>query len=461
VQEHQDRASLLSEFSKIPANLWKEEKDMYPDIRNAMQSSLYYTKTGIFVVDTHKSRDFPPDISISDYEDDRVPYCLWYFIELKMPSNALLTAENCGQVLDYFHKAHAKQPHRRDFIAILSNFVSAWVFSIRYDGRDATVTKRSAPTLADAIIHADVQSRQQYTTKIPSLDKRLSSEFTVLAVGRLHFLLQVPVPVFGSAKTTPTPAKLPPTSNVQTRHQSKGSANESAWRSPCRHRGKKSFALKIVNRETTVAKEIKILRKIRDAECIHLPELVWEPGTSKELGIVPIGDPIDFRQVASVSRKIVKGLMDGLQWLHTQGIIHRDIRPSNLVLDHMNNVVIIDYETAVECDGTLVEYLGGLICWPKQLIRGKLTTYEPKPADDLFASILVVLHLLFPSRFDAFRASSIKPPRAGEKPTSETKQLLDLWDNIEQSTIWKPFVVAAEDKNYQKLKEMGDVFCHV
>ena len=39
-------------------------------------------------------------------------------------------------------------------------------------------------------------------------------------------------------------------------------------------------------------------------------------------------------------------LVDGLQFLHSQSIIHRDIRPSNFIV-HDEDVVIIDFETPV------------------------------------------------------------------------------------------------------------------
>jgi serine/threonine protein kinase len=97
-------------------------------------------------------------------------------------------------------------------------------------------------------------------------------------------------------------------------------------------------------------------------DCPHLPELVWSRG-DKEPGIMPVSEPLDFQQVTSVSRRIIEGLVDGLEYLHGLGIVHRDIRPSNLVLDQKHNVVIIDYETAVAFNEvSQVEYLGGFIC---------------------------------------------------------------------------------------------------
>jgi serine/threonine protein kinase len=195
-----------------------------------------------------------------------------------------------------------------------------------------------------------------------------------------------------------------------------------------------------------------------------LPEIVWTPSGNRELGIVPVGRPINFREPQSTSRRIVQCLIDGLKFLHDLGIVHRDIRPSNLILNYNKstvNVVIIDYETAVVVDDALqrVEYHGGFISWPKRLIENNTSHYIPQPEDDLLASILLVLHMLFPLHFDAFRASHIGV--GGTTPSPETMKLKALWDYIESSRIWEPFVKAAKARDYELLKGMADVFCHV
>ena len=134
--------------------------------------------------------------------------------------------------------------------------------------------------------------------------------------------------------------------------------------------------------------------------------------------------------------------------------MHRDIRPSNLNLDEQNNVIIIDYETATPITPEKVPYHGGFICWPRRLLD-KNDSYIPEATDDLYAAILVTLHLLFPLQFDSFRASNIKPGSV------ETMKLLRLWGNMEDSFVWGPFMKAAEGKDYDTLGKMGQVFRHM
>lgn len=48
--------------------------------------------------------------------------------------------------------------------------------------------------------------------------------------------------------------------------------------------------------------------------------------------------------------KIITGLMKGLDWIHTQGIIHRDINPNNILFfnDDLETPVIIDFGIAYQ-----------------------------------------------------------------------------------------------------------------
>jgi serine/threonine protein kinase len=141
---------------------------------------------------------------------------------------------------------------------------------------------------------------------------------------------------------------------------------------------------------------------------------------------------------AAISRKVVRGMIDGLRYLHGQGIIHRDVRLSNLILKRERNgvnvnVVIIDYETAFDSGGRNhstsngVDYSGGYICWPRRLLQSREQSYMPEPADDLF----------------------------------ETSRVLQMWRDIENSKIWGQFYQAARDQDYDGLLEISEVFCHI
>jgi hypothetical protein len=426
---------------------------MYPDIIKAIKEGLYEGMEDVLVVNTHQHSHFHADISVTEHEDARLPYSLRYFLELKHPKIQPRTAEFCGQVLDYFHVVREKQPHRSRFVAILSNFSSTWAYVADYDSNGTKIHEYPCSTLADGLIFAETTSNSQLKTTLPTLDGGLEPTFSVLAVGRHYFLLSV-------TKSTDMAVLTRTSSQRQT------IKSHHWWKQPVRHwepKGFMKFVLKVAHDGSSLAHEIKILEIFRDAACPHLPELVWTREEDKQLGIAPIGEPVRPGEPAAVSRKIVRGMIEGLRYLHTLKIIHRDIRLSNLILKRTPNdvnVVIIDYETAFTLDqeGHKVEYAGGYICWPRRLLQTGTQRYLPAPADDLFASILVVLHLLFPSRFDEFNAGEIQ---SDNEPNEETSKILQTWRDIESSCIWGQFYQAAEGRQYDDLLRMSDFFCHI
>ncbi|KAH9969287.1 hypothetical protein BGW80DRAFT_1335442 [Lactifluus volemus] len=449
-QQHPSSKILTSKLSALQGKTWKKELDMFPDFIGAIKEGLYNETNDIFVVDTSQRNDFHADVSVATYDDDRLPYSVRYFLEFKLPSVEPRTAAHCGQMLDYFKSIREKQPHRSRFIGVLSNYSSSWVYDAVFDETGPKIQEYLCQSLADAIIFAETSSASQLRATIPSLDKALDPKFSVLSVGKHHFLLSVKkaIPRLDDMRKYPT--------------RSQTVKNTATWFPPRRHQEPKNqFVLKIAHSNRSLDNEITILGKLRNAESLHIPELVWIRG-SGELGILPIGQPVLPGESAAVSRKVVRGMIDGLRYLHGQGIIHRDVRLSNLILKWEQNdvnVVIIDYETAFDSWGhRSTDYSGGYICWPRRLLQSGEQLYMPEPADDLFACILVVLHLLFPCRFDKFNAGSIQ---ADGNQNSETLDVLKMWEDIENSKIWGKFYQAARDQDYDGLLEISDVFCHV
>jgi len=454
--QHPHKKILTSKLSALEEKTWTKELDMYPDLIGAIKDGLYKETKDILVVDTSQRNDFHADVSVATYDDARLPYSVRYFLEFKLPSIEPRTAAHCGQMLDYFKSIREKQPHRSRFIGVLSNYSSSWVYDAVFDEKGPKIEEYPCSSLADAIIFAETSFASQLRATIPSLDKALDPKFSVLSLGKHYFLLSVKRGISLLDDTVPK--------HMPTRRQTV--KNTPNWFPPVRHREQKNqFVLKITHDNRSLDNEIATLEKLRDAKSPHIPELVWTRG-SGELGILPIGEPVLPGESAAVSRKVVRGMIDGLRYLHGQGIIHRDVRLSNLILKRERNdvnVVIIDYETAFDSGGNHstgneVDYSGGYICWPRRLLQSREQSYMPEPADDLFACILVVLHLLFPCRFDEFNAGNIQPD---DNQNPETSRVLQMWRDIESSKIWGQFYRAARNHDYDGLLEISEVFCHV
>jgi serine/threonine protein kinase len=129
--------------------------------------------------------------------------------------------------------------------------------------------------------------------------------------------------------------------------------------------------------------------------CARMCPSLCRDGRTTSLVFYPFASPSTSDKRHSCPAGSSKGSY-GLEYLHSLGIVHRDIRPSNLILDQNDNVIIIDCETSIAFqDAPEVEYLGGFICWPARLLSSDYARYTPQPTDDLFACILVILHMLF------------------------------------------------------------------
>lgn len=139
-QQHPQKSALEKKFGAISTEKWGDEIDMYPAIFEALRSAFYNKGSSPNVADTHDTGDLRADGCVSDYDDEKVLYCLWYFIEFKYLTIALNTSDQCGQMLDYFYKAKDKQPYCQEFIGILSNFQSAWVFTAHFQGEPVAET---------------------------------------------------------------------------------------------------------------------------------------------------------------------------------------------------------------------------------------------------------------------------------------------------------------------------------
>jgi hypothetical protein len=64
-QQHDKKATLVSTFGQLTTAQWKGEREMYPKIIDAMRTAFYNKPSSPRVVDTHDSKDFRGDVTIS------------------------------------------------------------------------------------------------------------------------------------------------------------------------------------------------------------------------------------------------------------------------------------------------------------------------------------------------------------------------------------------------------------
>ncbi len=121
----------------------------------------------------------------------------------------------------------------------------------------------------------------------------------------------------------------------------------------------RSAALKLLPREVAESvgglerfqREAKTLAQLRHPQivevydagqagpwCFILMEFISGPNLRQLLGVSSL-PPIDVK-------RIVSEISDGLQYAHDQGIVHRDMKPENVLLDKQGHVKLVDFGLA-------------------------------------------------------------------------------------------------------------------
>ncbi|MBB5057298.1 putative Ser/Thr protein kinase [Granulicella aggregans] len=94
--------------------------------------------------------------------------------------------------------------------------------------------------------------------------------------------------------------------------------------------------------------------------------------------------------------KILRGTALGLDYAHTRGVIHRDVKPSNIILAQDGNPKILDFGIAViqQTSGSRMTQTGVVIGTPAYLSPEQISGGAITPAVDQFALAVVAFELL-------------------------------------------------------------------
>lgn len=114
-----------------------------------------------------------------------------------------------------------------------------------------------------------------------------------------------------------------------------------------------TLAIKVIPIEKVRSHEIEILSKLKHDNIIKLVDSFSEGDNmfiitnyidGKEL--FEHVDNLDYDKTI----KYIKQLVDTLDYLHNQNIIHRDIKLENIILDNNDNIVLCDFGWATFCN---------------------------------------------------------------------------------------------------------------
>ncbi|PRP86257.1 myosin light chain kinase, smooth muscle-like [Planoprotostelium fungivorum] len=128
-------------------------------------------------------------------------------------------------------------------------------------------------------------------------------------------------------------------------------------------------------------------------------------------------------------RRMMKGLVKGLEYSHSQGIAHLDIKPENIMVGADDRLTLIDFGLANETSGLCLQFNGSSDYAPPEVWRK--VPYKAAGAD--VWSLGVVLFILLTGRLP-FDPEDV--PFMTVAPTLEWPEDIDITDDAKELSEW-------------------------
>lgn len=120
------------------------------------------------------------------------------------------------------------------------------------------------------------------------------------------------------------------------------------------------------------------------------PYLVMRLVEGETLQSLLLSGPLSPGRTAELGAR----LADALAYVHRQGIVHRDVKPSNILLDDAGRPVLGDFGIAITADGTRMTRTNEIIGTPAYLAPEQVLGEDVGPATDVYSLGLTLLECL-------------------------------------------------------------------
>src|SRR3712207_3619593 len=146
---------------------------------------------------------------------------------------------------------------------------------------------------------------------------------------------------------------------------------------------------------------------------IHYIAMEYVPGGTLKERIMSKG-ALPARKAAAVALQIA----EALRAAHEQGVIHRDIKPHNILITDSGNVKVGDFGIVRAAEATTISDLGDILGSVKYMSPEQAMGEPVGPASDLY-SLGVVLYEMLTGRvpYEAGTAEEMSAMHAGGPPT--------------------------------------------
>ena len=231
---------------------------------------------------------------------------------------------------------------------------------------------------------------------------------------------------------------------------------------------KEKIALKVLRPEIALDKEtverfsneLKLARKISQRNVCRMFDLGRSEGTTFiTMEFVPGEDLKSFihraKQLSTgTAISIAKQVCEGLEEAHRLGVIHRDLKPGNIMIDKDGDAKIMDFGIARSLSGRGITGAGVLIGTPEYMSPEQVEGKDIDQRSDLY-SLGVILYEMVTGRlpFAGETPLSVAHKHKYEAPEDPKKLNAQLPDELAR-VILKCLEKDA-DKRYQSAAELG------
>ena len=197
----------------------------------------------------------------------------------------------------------------------------------------------------------------------------------------------------------------------------------------------RQVAVKRLHADSPVDVEHRFTREAKLGASLNHPNLVsvFDTTTDDE-GVLIVMEFVDGEPLSRVLRRgplrpeevvrMVRDLGDALDHAHAQGVVHRDVKPGNVLIRHDGLTKLADLGIATASDGTRITRSGTVLGTAAYMAPEQLDGSEAGPPADIYALAAI-----------AFEALSGKKPREGRSPmeiahkiaTEGAPDLRDAW----------------------------------
>jgi tetratricopeptide (TPR) repeat protein len=199
----------------------------------------------------------------------------------------------------------------------------------------------------------------------------------------------------------------------------------------------RQVAVKRLHADSPVDVEQRFTREAKLGASLNHPNLVsvFDTATDDE-GVLIVMEYVEGEPLSRLLRRgplrpeevanMVRDLGDALDHAHSQGVIHRDVKPSNVLIREDGVTKLADLGIATAADGTRITRSGTVLGTAAYMAPEQLDGREAGPPVDVYALAAI-----------SFEALSGKRPREGRTPmqiahkiaTEGAPNLLEAWPN--------------------------------